>query len=382
MTEPLTSDMNIPRLLTVLFLALLFQSVHAQMGFDSCRDSGLAWYTDIVGETPCSTYERLRQICNPTYRVGRVHHIESPADTPPDVCNDQLNERCCNGFSFALSMLCANCQLGVGGQGQGTGLDASAGTYQLYLGGTEQHRELVQDQIFTEGVQSAICNEGIKILRSLYGIAWTSGAWYFIHTRDIAVEDHVAYGEKAFYDACSTDFRFTSALNQPPQTSLPTFNTTSVTFRSSAAPSISFLEVPSQSPTARITTSIFTSSELSASPCVSLGSGTLSPPPPMTLPSTTNMDSMTSTSSDISIGPPGSIVTPKNREPSSMHAGSRTGRLVGIAVGSVIGSVLMVGTCFLAARKMRYPWKPIPLITPFLGHLSPPVPRKGSKLHG
>ncbi|KAL0562784.1 hypothetical protein V5O48_019294, partial [Marasmius crinis-equi] len=54
-------------------------------GTESCNDSGLDWYINGVGETPCKTYERLRRLCNEDYRVGAMDR-----NLPPDTCSDQV----------------------------------------------------------------------------------------------------------------------------------------------------------------------------------------------------------------------------------------------------------------------------------------------------
>ncbi|KAK0457444.1 uncharacterized protein EV420DRAFT_1548269 [Desarmillaria tabescens] len=92
----------------------LFAQDHTQ-----CVDSGSDWYTSVVGETPCRTYERLRQICNHNYGLG----VLNPT-TPPDTCNDQIGEYCCNSIAFGLSVLCLTCQQGQ--QENGNGIDGSA----------------------------------------------------------------------------------------------------------------------------------------------------------------------------------------------------------------------------------------------------------------
>ncbi|KAK0243739.1 hypothetical protein EDD85DRAFT_897346 [Armillaria nabsnona] len=90
-----------------------------------CADNGSDWYTSVVGETPCRTYERLRKLCNSQYVLGALN-----PNTPPDMCDDQIADCCCNSIAFGLSMLCLTCQQGIG---NGNGIDAGVGAYQLYL---------------------------------------------------------------------------------------------------------------------------------------------------------------------------------------------------------------------------------------------------------
>ncbi|KAF9067646.1 hypothetical protein BDP27DRAFT_900571 [Rhodocollybia butyracea] len=88
----------------IIFLVsiLTILAVHAD-GNVTCSGTGLNWYTNFVGESPCKTYERLRQICNPAFEVGVM---STNTSTPPDVCNEQLADCCCNSIAFALAMLC------------------------------------------------------------------------------------------------------------------------------------------------------------------------------------------------------------------------------------------------------------------------------------
>ncbi|QRV80513.1 hypothetical protein RhiJN_08528 [Ceratobasidium sp. AG-Ba] len=150
----------------------------SQTGNTTCKTTSLDWFTQSVGETPCRTYERLRQTCNPSYLVGSL----SP-DPPGNQCDDQLSACCCNSVAFALSMLCENCQWGVGSGVNGdTGFDAAAGSYQIFLGkcgaGTNQSLPTI--------TQKAVCNQGIKIPEYLYGLFWVDGAWYYEYTRQQA----------------------------------------------------------------------------------------------------------------------------------------------------------------------------------------------------
>ncbi|KAJ6462768.1 hypothetical protein C8R47DRAFT_95400 [Mycena vitilis] len=114
-----------PRLAVTVAL-LLYATRGAAADNLACNGTGMNWYTSIVGETPCQTYQQLRQICNAQYTVG-VQKI----DTPPDNCSDQVSSCCCNTIAFALSMLCLNCQQDIG---TSPGHDAAAGAYQDYLG--------------------------------------------------------------------------------------------------------------------------------------------------------------------------------------------------------------------------------------------------------
>ncbi|KAK1229987.1 hypothetical protein PQX77_006940, partial [Marasmius sp. AFHP31] len=137
-----------------------------------CADSGLDWYVGGAGETPCRTYERLRQICNSNYRVGKLN-----PNTPPDVCDEQVASCCCNSVSFALSMLCLTCQRGVGSAG--IGFDAGKGAYQMYLNAGRANNQFCSPQVnktLPGDIQTAVCNNNIKIYDGLYNLFWGDGA--------------------------------------------------------------------------------------------------------------------------------------------------------------------------------------------------------------
>ncbi|EEB98552.1 hypothetical protein MPER_01917, partial [Moniliophthora perniciosa FA553] len=79
-----------------------------------CVDDGLDWYFDIIGETPCSTYNRVRRIGDPGYELPNFNITKGiPVDpsTLPEKCNAEC---CCNSIAFSLNMLCLTCKNGVG----------------------------------------------------------------------------------------------------------------------------------------------------------------------------------------------------------------------------------------------------------------------------
>ncbi|KAG1903473.1 uncharacterized protein F5891DRAFT_1019648 [Suillus fuscotomentosus] len=174
-------------------------------GNTTCLSSQLDWYTTAVGETPCMTYQRLRQICNSAYVVG-----DFSATTPGDRCNDQVSDCCCNSVAFALSMLCMNCQEDAVA-GDVAGIDAAPGTYTTYLAtcGASTNQSL------PAGIQQAVCNENIKIDNFLYNRSyWSDGSCRW--TADYAVEQQ----------AINNNNTFTVCPNQvSPSASLPTSTT-------------------------------------------------------------------------------------------------------------------------------------------------------------
>ncbi|KAJ6511661.1 hypothetical protein DFH09DRAFT_1333800 [Mycena vulgaris] len=127
----------------------------------ACAGTGMDWYINMVGETPCQTYQKLRQICNTNFAVGVMD-----VNTPPDACTDQVSTCCCNTIAFALSMLCLNCQQNIGNS---TGFDAGTGAYQIYL----QTCSNPQDKVLPKDIQTAVCDQKIKINDDIYG----NGGW-------------------------------------------------------------------------------------------------------------------------------------------------------------------------------------------------------------
>ncbi|KAJ7882690.1 hypothetical protein B0H13DRAFT_2047930 [Mycena leptocephala] len=101
------------------------------------------------------------------YMVADAVGVQN-TNTPPDSCSDQVSTCCCNPIAFSLSMLCLNCQQDIG---TGTGFDAGVGACQDYLGqcGSPQTFKLPTD------IQTAVCNEKIKIDDDIYTNGWPDG---------------------------------------------------------------------------------------------------------------------------------------------------------------------------------------------------------------
>ncbi|KAI0346071.1 hypothetical protein BDW22DRAFT_1352063 [Trametopsis cervina] len=164
-----------------------------------CADSGMDWYTSVVGETPCTTYQKLRQICNRDYRVG-IQNV----NTPPDTCDEQVADCCCNSVSFALSMLCLTCQQGF--SHSSVGYDAGQGAYQDYLRGsrTSGFCSPNTNQSLPTAIQNAVCNQNIKIANDLYGLFWTDGAWFYEYTAQTLQKNFAATNGNDFTHCKST----------------------------------------------------------------------------------------------------------------------------------------------------------------------------------
>ncbi|KAK7024770.1 hypothetical protein R3P38DRAFT_3395909 [Favolaschia claudopus] len=176
---------------------LAFKAAEAQN--TECTGTGMKWYHDMVGETPCQTYQKLRRICNAGYNVG-VQNI----NTPPDLCDDQVSTCCCNTISFALSMLCLNCQQNIS---TGTGFDAGAGAYGIYTSSCSNP----QSNKFPKDIQTAVCNSQIKIADDIYGNGWPDGAWFYIFTRDTLSKDAIVNNQNVFTHCPSTTINDTSS---------------------------------------------------------------------------------------------------------------------------------------------------------------------------
>ncbi|KAI1782295.1 hypothetical protein LXA43DRAFT_1104330 [Ganoderma leucocontextum] len=160
----------------------------AQAGNTACVSNQLSWYTSVVGESPCMTYQRLRQICNNDYQVPNF-----ASTVPGDRCDDQVSECCCNMVAFQLSMLCMVCQQDKQDSG-GIGIDApTPGTYTVYRGtcGAGVNHTLPSD------LQSAICNENIRIDNFLYD-SWDDGTWFYVWTKENVERLHAANNNNTF----------------------------------------------------------------------------------------------------------------------------------------------------------------------------------------
>ncbi|KAF5341466.1 hypothetical protein D9758_013945 [Tetrapyrgos nigripes] len=167
----------------------------------TCADDALDWYSNAVGETPCKTYERLRQICNPQFQVGIMN-----TSTPPDICNEQIADCCCNSIAFGLSMLCLTCQQGL--SNAPNGFDAGAGAYEIYLSGGHSAGTFCSpntNKSFTDEIQSGVCNAGIKIFDSMYNrVFWSDGSWFYEWTQGFLSKDIASTGGNTFTHCNST----------------------------------------------------------------------------------------------------------------------------------------------------------------------------------
>ncbi|KAK0187606.1 hypothetical protein F5146DRAFT_717341 [Armillaria mellea] len=208
-------------LLRVLFgLSSLVPYIFAQ-DHTQCADNGSDWYTSVVGETPCRTYERLRKICNSQYVLGALS-----TKTPPDTCDDQVADCCCNSIAFGLSMLCLTCQHGRGNSSI-NGIDAVPGTYQQYLKhGSNSFCTPNTNRSFTNNIQTAVCNNDLMIHNSFYDrVFWSDGSWFYTWSREFMEKTNAADGNNSFTHCASTTVNATSS-SQFQSTPYLTFSTT------------------------------------------------------------------------------------------------------------------------------------------------------------
>ncbi|KAG2125677.1 hypothetical protein DEU56DRAFT_566289 [Suillus clintonianus] len=191
-------------------LLLYYAGAVLAAGNTTCISSQLDWYTSAVGETPCMTYQRLRQICNSSYLVGNFAPV-----APGDHCDDQVSDCCCNSVAWVLSMLCLNCQEDAD-PGDIGGIGAVPGTYTAYLGtcGTPTNASL------PPSIQQAVCNENIKIDDFMYNRSyWADGSWFYRWTADYAVEQQAIYNNNTF-TRCPNQVSPSASL--PASTTVPT----------------------------------------------------------------------------------------------------------------------------------------------------------------
>ncbi|KAJ7792488.1 hypothetical protein B0H13DRAFT_2172509 [Mycena leptocephala] len=97
-----------------------------------------------------------------------------------------------------MTNLCPrSCQQDIG---TGTGFDAGVGAYQDYLGpcGSPQTFKLPTD------IQTAVCNEKIKIDDDIYTNGWSDGSWFYIFTRNTITKDNIVANNNSFTHCPST----------------------------------------------------------------------------------------------------------------------------------------------------------------------------------
>ncbi|KAH9944607.1 hypothetical protein B0H21DRAFT_779517 [Amylocystis lapponica] len=183
-----------PDLYFLLILFVFSTSTSTRAGNTTCLSNSLDWYTDAVGETPCTTYQRLRQICNSEYQVGSFR-----PNTPGDNCDDQVSDCCCNSIAFALSMMCM--KYGAIRTMLIPYIPSGVGAYQMYTSQGSACTNPVNQTLPTD-VQAAVCNQDIRIIDTFYGIFWDNGACTY--TRESA-ETNMAAHPNDTYTHCANE---------------------------------------------------------------------------------------------------------------------------------------------------------------------------------
>ncbi|KAH9935276.1 uncharacterized protein B0H18DRAFT_975070 [Fomitopsis serialis] len=184
------------RLAAGLLVASLVRYTFA-VGNTTCASNALDWYTDASGKHHVRmTYQRLRQICNSQYEVPSM-----PFALPGDLCNDQLGFCCCNSISYALSMLCFNCQWLANTTQDPHGWDADdPTTFYLYHwsnpGATGVYCGDGTNQTLPANIQSAVCNENIRLDDFLYTVFWNSGDC--MYTKEYAQQQQATNKSQTF----------------------------------------------------------------------------------------------------------------------------------------------------------------------------------------
>ncbi|KAJ7822365.1 hypothetical protein B0H13DRAFT_2127149 [Mycena leptocephala] len=231
---PLLRSMHI--FLVAISAALLVSRALGQ-DYTTCSGTQMDWYTSVVGETPCKTYERLRQTCNTSYSVGQMN-----SSRPPDLCTDQIPDCCCNSIAFSLSMLCLNCQQPIGTE---SGYDAPVETLQHYWnasydGTHKSHCDTPVFSNFTAKIQTAVCNQGLKIFDGLYTITHHDGSC--VNLRDTLHVNSIAQANNSFTNCPTTDIAspLNNSTNPLPQASTPPNSNTSIRVNAIAIAGIVF----------------------------------------------------------------------------------------------------------------------------------------------
>ncbi|KAJ4479060.1 hypothetical protein J3R30DRAFT_3702099 [Lentinula aciculospora] len=215
-----------PAFLAVLLLISTFIVAAFCEGNVTCSGTALDWYTSQVGETACKTYERLRQICNSDFEVGVMNY-----SYPPDTCDEQV----CAYHFYATNFVRVitysslkriavatqlplfnpeqhtrfSCQQNIG---SGSGYDAPIGDYQLYLQGSRTNGTCspVRNQTLPTAIQTAVCNEEIKLFDSLYSLFWADGSWYYMYTEQTISKSIASNNNNTFTHCASTTLNHTS----------------------------------------------------------------------------------------------------------------------------------------------------------------------------
>ncbi|KZT70960.1 hypothetical protein DAEQUDRAFT_154106 [Daedalea quercina L-15889] len=202
-----------PLLAQAAIILSFFSTFTSGSATSSCygNSTTLDWYIDAVGETPCMTYQQLRQICNSNYQTPSWD-----IDAPTDQCDDPLSTCCCNSIAWSIRMLCINCQWDEFGTSD-PGHSANAGAYYQYRWstGTPNSGTYCGDgwnQTLQEGIQQIVCERGIQLSDFLYSIFWPDGSWDFTTFEQLAEETIASHNSQSL-SYCGNSTNTTAPTN-------------------------------------------------------------------------------------------------------------------------------------------------------------------------
>ncbi|EPS94400.1 hypothetical protein FOMPIDRAFT_1026203 [Fomitopsis schrenkii] len=313
-------------------------------GNTTCAGSALDWYTNVVGETPCMTYQRLRQICNSDYEVPSFR-----VNTPGDNCDDQVSACCCNSISWALSMLCMNCQWDTASSSS-NGIDAGVSAYYMYRfseGGG--YCGSGTNQSLPTNIQTAACNQGIKLEKFLYSLFWTNGAWFYTYTRETAETNYASNGDGVFYcsssSSSSATHSSTAAALLPSSSSSSAQPTSTLAGTTTASPNPTTSDTPvttsQQQSSSAVITVTHSSSVVTTFESQTTINGTATTVPIVTTVITAVPSTVTGNGTALGLGATG-----------GEHK-SNTAAIAGGVVGGVVGLVLLGALIAWYARTQR-----------------------------
>ncbi|KAJ4486472.1 hypothetical protein C8R41DRAFT_838467 [Lentinula lateritia] len=349
----------------VLFFLLLGLALLVNADGDvACSGTGLDWYIDMVGESPF-----LWPSCFDTDppKIYSVQVGVMNVNTPPDACNEQVADCCCNSVAFTLSMFCLNCQQGIGTSGNG--IDAGQGAYQLYLQGSRppgQWCSPVTNQSLPNNIDTAVCDRNIKIIDDIRtGLFWSDGScvWsYEAISEDVGANNNNAFTHCASSTSTSASTSTSSstpnAIASSPTTSTSADSTSgnTVTVATQASdttkqpsPSSSSNSASSATPASGISTTSFTS--ISGSTII-LGS-TFTVIYPSSISNSGSSLVSTSASGNTSSTAPASGSTSGSSQTFLTPSSRMSQGLIGGITGAAIGAVCVVLALWFFCRSLR-----------------------------
>ncbi|KAJ3811991.1 hypothetical protein F5876DRAFT_64338 [Lentinula aff. lateritia] len=231
--------------MVLLFLLLGVALLVKADGDVACSGTGLDWYIDMVGESPCTTYERLRQICNPSFEVGVMN-----VNTPPDACNEQVV------VNKVLEQ-------------------AAMGLTQVKAPTSSTSRVLVHPDNGAAPSRTRVCDRNIKIIDDIRtGLFWSDGSWFYVWSYEAISEDVGANNNNAFTHCASST---STSASTSTSSSTPNAIVSSLTTSTSADPtSGNTVTVATQAPDTTNQPSPSSSSNLASSATPASGISTTS----------------------------------------------------------------------------------------------------------